>query len=290
MSAASGLVLVLAACGTSLAPVSAHLSLSSDSITQEGPLTLTAQVSGNAAKVRFLEGGTTIAEKTAAPFSTILNLTTGQNGTKEFGLEVLDGANNVVAHSKASVVVNIPVAQAKETSLTLSLSRKATLEADANGMASYYCRMAICAGDDGSDQAVRAFLEFSLANLPANLQSANITSATLRVYQNESTSTYSKLGGLHFEHVNYGQTPTFDAPVLRSLGLNPSGSQGYKEVSVLEAVRDDWANRSSRDNHSQYRLRMDKPTNGDSSSDLVLFGDADPVEYSPQLVIRYKLP
>lgn len=291
MSVASGLLCVLAACGSGLNPVSASLVPSSQTITQESTLTLTAQISGDgAARVRFLEGTALIAEATQAPYTANLNLTAAANGTKLYGVDVLDAQNNVLAHSTASVVVKIPQTLAKEGTLTLTLSRKATLEPDPAGMASYYCRMAICAGDNGSNQAVRAFLEFSLADLPSSLQSADITSATLKVYQTDASKTYSKLGRLHFEHVNYGSTPLFDSPVLQDLGVSHNATEGYKEVDALAAVRNDWNNRSNRGSRSEYRLRFEKDTDNDSTSDLATFGDADPVEYGPQLVIRYKLP
>lgn len=291
MICASGALLVLAACGSSFTPISASLEPSSPTVTQESTLTLSAQISGvGTAKVRFMEGSRPIAETSSAPYVAKLNLTAQENGTKMYAVDVLDNQNKVLAHSVASVVVNIPLAQAKEATLTIPLARKATLEADGNGMAAYYCRMAICAGDDNTNQAVRAFLEFSLGDLPEGLSNSDISNATLRVYQNEATSAYAALGALHFEHVDYGATLIFDSPVLHNLGISTKSAQGYQEVNVLEAVRDDWANRSTRSGRSQYRLRMDKPSNNDSINNLVLFGDADPSEYAPQLVIRYKLP
>ncbi len=179
-----------------------------------------------------------------------------------------------------------PQLQGVESGQTLLLSRQTTLDAAGSGQAGYFCRRIICAGDDGENNAVRGLMEFDLGTLPAG-KASQIASATLRLYQSESSRTYTELYGLVVEHIHVANLldPTaFSAPALAAFGNNTSG-QGYIEIDVLEALESVLALGGP---SVQFRLRFNRPTNHDDHSDLALFSTAD--DYAPQLVLRFNQP
>lgn len=170
---------------------------------------------------------------------------------------------------------------------TLPLSKQTTLDAAGSGQAGYFCRRVICAGDDSENQAVRGLLEFDLEALPKSIQSTQITSATLRIYQGESSQTYAQLQSLLVEHIrarNLLDFAAFDTPALET-AHNEATAEGYLELDVTEALQSDLAlGRPS----VQFRLRFSRPTNHDHQSNLALFGMAD--DYAPQLLVRFRQP
>lgn len=176
----------------------------------------------------------------------------------------------------------------------------------------------ICVGDSASvsNATYRGFLTFDLSSLASTLESTNILSATLRIYQTSTTGDpYADLedctssGGpipitfcsdLLAQHVNYGpslQDSDFDTNTLRSLaiaGCNiisgcPSDN-GYKEANALAAVQEDWTNRAARGNRSQYRLRFARNTDADGAADIARFSEAGVASNQNQLVVRYLVP
>jgi hypothetical protein len=164
---------------------------------------------------------------------------------------------------------------------------------------------AFCVGDSGAvgNASYRGFLSFDLSSLPAELQSANIISATLKVYQEGVSGTpYSDLDDcfifgcddLLIDHVNYGSSlndSDFDATVLQALGeLSDTTTVEYKTFDVKAAAADDWDNRSSRGDRSQYRLRFAKLTDGDGVFDAAEFTSGDAASNKPQLQITYLIP
>lgn len=172
----------------------------------------------------------------------------------------------------------------------------------------------MCVGDSGTaaNATYRGFLTFDLSGLAPNLDANNIISATLRAYQVFTNgSPYTDLedcsgapivfcSDLLAQHVNYGpslQDSDFDTNTLRGLAIAgcsfisgcPS-TDGYKEANALEAVKEDWANRSSRGNRSQYRLRFARNTDADGLSDIAAFSNAGVATNQNQLVVRYLVP
>lgn len=170
---------------------------------------------------------------------------------------------------------------------TLSLSNQTTLDAAGSGQASYFCRRVICAGDDSENNAVRGLMEFDLGALPAGLKSSQITSATLRIYQGESSRAYVQLQNLVVEHIHVTSLldiAAFSAPALETTSNHAPG-EGFLEIEVSEALKSALALSSP---SAQFRLRFSKPTNNDNRSDLALFSTAD--DYAPQLILRFSLP
>jgi hypothetical protein len=119
------------------------------------------------------------------------------------------------------------------------------------------------AGDATSNQVYRGFLTFSLAPL-ASLANVNIITATLNTTQvacsTGSPFTSSFGSAIEAWHVNYG--PSLEAADCstanlgsRQYTLSTSTSLTLKTVSVTPAVEDDFTNRASRGNRSQFLIR-----------------------------------
>lgn len=178
-----------------------------------------------------------------------------------------------------------PQLQEIQSGQTLLLSNQTTLDAAGSGQAGYFCRRLICAGDDSENNAVRGLMEFDLGALPAG--QSQIASATLRLYQSESSSIYVELQNLVVEHIrvaNLLDAVAFSAPALAAFSNDVPG-EGYLEIDVTDALKSALAlGRPS----AQFRLRFNKPTNNNKQSDLVLFSAAD--DYAPQLVLRFSRP
>lgn len=157
----------------------------------------------------------------------------------------------------------------------------------------------VAIGDIPGNFTYRGFFSFDLSGLPAELQSANILSASLSAYQGLVSGTpYTDLDigntDLWLDHVNYGpslNSADFDATVLRSVNeLSNDAVIESKSLGVLEAVQDDWTNRADRENRSQFRLRFPLITDGDGANDAVLFVSGNAATFRPTLQIVYLVP
>jgi len=169
---------------------------------------------------------------------------------------------------------------------TLSLANRTTLDAAGSGQAAYFCRRVICAGDDSDNNAVRGLMEFDLAGIPAG-QGSQLVSATLRLYQGESSRTYAALQNLVIEQIqvaNLQDATAFNAPALDVLTSEVPG-EGFLEIDVSKALKRTLALGGA---VVQFRLRFSRPSNNDNLSNLALFSTAD--EYAPQLILRFAKP
>lgn len=159
-------------------------------------------------------------------------------------------------------------------------------------------RLRFFVGDDASNTtATRTFFGFNLSGLPQDL--TQITSAQLRLRITSAQGTpFSKLGNLLLESVSYGPmldrtTANYNTPTLGSALLVPSsiiGNEGFFDVALF--VKDDWANRNTRSNYSEFRLRFEVPNNTDSASDYVYFDreNSDLVPEFAKLFLEYEYP
>ncbi len=166
------------------------------------------------------------------------------------------------------------------------------------------CGANICVGDSGSaDNAqYKGFLSFDLSNLETlGLTVANrITSAELSVYQEfQDGSPYAdlQLGGKHLilAHVDYGaalNAGDFNTPILDDLGqFSGNGVIGYKtEPDALDSVRDDWANRTSRGNRSQFMFYFAKATDNDGLADVTRLVPGESATTPPELKVKFLVP
>ena len=154
------------------------------------------------------------------------------------------------------------------------------------------------AGDSTTNLVYRGYLTFSLASL-TSLANVNITSATLNTTQvscsgNPFTTTFGST--IEAWHVNYG--PSLEAADCstsnlgsRQYTLSNSTALTLKTVSVIDAVEDDWTNRVSRGNRSQFMLRTATiGTDSDGSADWCSQGTYNTTTTSnrPYLSITYE--
>jgi hypothetical protein len=148
----------------------------------------------------------------------------------------------------------------------------------------------------------KGFLSFNLSPLETDglTVAGRITSATLRAYQTGTSGTpYNdlSLGGKYViaAHVAYGaalNAADFNTPILHVLGeISANSLSQYKDVqNAVESVRDDWTNRTSRDNRSQYMLYFAQATDGDGASDVARFASRDNTSNHPELEVKFLVP
>lgn len=162
----------------------------------------------------------------------------------------------------------------------------------------------ICVGDSNlvDNAQYKGFLSFNIASLGTDglTTSDRITSATLRIYQGAAPAgtpyTDLKLGGkgLIVAHTVYGSTLTAadfnTAPIGEFPETGLSTAVAWKVFEGgLDFVRDDWDNRASRGNRSQYVMFFPKATDGDGAADIARFNSGEMVN-SPQLVVKFLVP
>lgn len=160
----------------------------------------------------------------------------------------------------------------------------------------------IFVGDDGlpNNAQIKGFLSFSLTILADDglTTPERIISAELRVYQPSafvgSAYTELQLGGRHLlaAHIVYGPTldfVDFNSAILHNLGeISRDDTIEYKvNDNALESVRNDWAERTRRDDRSQFMLFFPLATNGDDFTDAALFNSREEGSNPPQLEITY---
>jgi len=151
------------------------------------------------------------------------------------------------------------------------------------------------AGDYRDNTYFRGFLSFDLTQLVTD-GATTINSATLYAYQHTVVGApYTDLrGGVRAESVNYGpglDAADFETPVLtHTYTLSGSSALGWKNVSVVLKVRDDYNNRAARGNRSQFRLRFPTTTDADSAFDYAAFYAGEASSNRPYLQVTYEYP
>jgi hypothetical protein len=166
-------------------------------------------------------------------------------------------------------------------------------------------------GDMNNNTYRRGFLSFDLSTLPSDL--IQINGATLNVRQAiVAGDPYGKMGNLLAESVAYSGSlvaSNFETPVLKtnqcifafpgitcglfdeSRVLSTNANLEFKSVTATLKVRDDWSNRATRANRSQYRLRFAQNVSADGVADFVIFGTGDAsADFQSFLEITYEYP
>lgn len=107
---------VLAPASPDVTPPTATLSLSPDTLTQEGTVTLTSGAADDrsVARVDFYDNGQLIGTSTTAPFDFLKSYAAAQNGQHTIKAVVTDASGNV-GESSATLSVNIPVQVINDT-------------------------------------------------------------------------------------------------------------------------------------------------------------------------------
>ena len=165
------------------------------------------------------------------------------------------------------------------------------------GLYSYRCsaegRLVI--GENGDNLEYRGWLFFSIADLPSgitSLESAVLMATQVSVMGAPYGSGEDNLGNLILEHTSFAvvDASVHSAAPLRELGaFSTTADLEAKSASVLDAVKDDYANRISRKNQSQYRLRFAKATDGDGMADTASFNCGSGASL-PTLTVGYLIP
>ena len=175
-------------------------------------------------------------------------------------------------------------------------------------------------GDQTNNSSRRGFVGFDLSSLPATLAPANLEVARVKMYVNSPIvgSPFSKLfppttctpfcilvgKSVMLEHIYFGNSVAPSAYGINPLSNEVRGltddtpctgpllclfqgtSTGWNSDNVLEWVRDDLTERSSRANKSQLRIRFPKDTNADNLADYIAIS----TNSKPYLSVTYLIP
>lgn len=148
----------------------------------------------------------------------------------------------------------------------------------------------IKAGTD-KENKTRGFVSFDLSTIP---QGANVTKATLRLYQAKTIGDlFTNGNALVVDNLDYGGTldaNDYSIPANHSAFATMTGSKdlGWKEVDITEIFMENYEMGLVR---SQYRLRFTNETKPSSELDKhVTFESADNylgTNYTPEIILMY---
>jgi hypothetical protein len=144
------------------------------------------------------------------------------------------------------------------------------------------------------DVKIAGLLTFDISVLPAGIE--DFETAQVNVTQTAtyaSYGAYDDLGDLYLEHVTFSavNAAAATATALRNLGvIATTPSNEVKHRSVTVALTEDYAQRVSRSNRSQYRLAF--PSVGASDAGYVVTGftTAEATSNAPELEATYLIP
>ncbi|HHO56435.1 MAG TPA: hypothetical protein ENK21_08580 [Trueperaceae bacterium] len=162
----------------------------------------------------------------------------------------------------------------------------------------------IVVGDNNSNQYFRGFLSFDISSLPNDL--LKIISSELNAYQYKleggayAGPDQDNLRVLDVYHLNYGTSldnNDLDAGVI-GVGqkFNSAPTIGWKKRVVTSWTQDDFENRNTRHNKSQYRFNFVRKTDNDNTVDVAYFRSGDygansgQKAFRPYLRIKYLAP
>jgi hypothetical protein len=152
----------------------------------------------------------------------------------------------------------------------------------------------ICIGDSGdaANAQYKAFFGFDITGIPEGIQSFEFANLSLNQIQVLGTP-YADLGGtLLVEHINVEtlNLAAFNLVAIRPLGtISTDTTLEYKTLDVLTALEEDYIQRTTRGNRSQYRLIFPIVSNFDATFDGAQFADID-VATPSILQVEYLLP
>lgn len=161
-------------------------------------------------------------------------------------------------------------------------------------------------GDLYDNVALRAFVSFDIASLPAVLTGARILDAKLTydvdaIFGSPTEDLVTCSGGtagvcthLIIESVNYGfalEVADFDVPAIRVVRSYRQGRveelTSSNTVNALTSVQDDLDNRATRGGRSQFRYRFSRLTDGDNKVDFLVLPKANTRKPSLEVVYLY---
>jgi hypothetical protein len=143
-----------------------------------------------------------------------------------------------------------------------------------------------------------------MPNTKGSLVSTEVLSfeyANLSLYQSitikdgiNASNPYPDLGNsVNLEHINFDtlNIDAFNAIPLRPLGvISNNATLEYKTLTVLPALQEDYAQRATRGNRTQYRTAFQSPSDFDSKVDIAGFALPSETTNPSFLQIRYYVP
>lgn len=182
--------------------------------------------------------------------------------------------------------------------ITQNLPALASLSGDvrADGLTNICNAGRPCAGDSGTaaNAQYKGFVSFNMTDIPAGVHSfefANLNMNQVVV----SGVPYAALGGtLLLDHISFATmnlASAFNGTSLGAIGtLSSDATLGYKTLSVLTAVQDDYAQRIARGNRTQYRLAFPTISNFNGIFDAARFETPTAALDPSLLTVRYLVP
>ncbi|MET0591813.1 MAG: Ig-like domain-containing protein [Polyangiaceae bacterium] len=152
-----------------------------------------------------------------------------------------------------------------------------------------------------SSWTLRGMAAFDITQLPAN--ATLISSATIYLKQYSVAGTpygSTRLGNVLWRHVDYGPSldaADFDTPLLTHTGatngtLSTTATFEWKSAIVTFSVRDDFTNRTTRANRSEYQIRFTNDTVTPVTTEYAYFYSCEAVAPAdrPYISVTYESP
>jgi hypothetical protein len=160
---------------------------------------------------------------------------------------------------------------------------------------------AVCAGDSASagNAQYKGFASFDVAGVPTGVLSFEFANLSLNQTQTAKDGVYASnpypdLGNtLNLEHVNFAtkDLAAFNDVAIRQLGVVSTDSTlGLKSANVLVAFQEDYAQRASRGDRSQYRIVFPSVSDFDGKFDIAIFAQPTAASNPSYLQVRYFVP
>lgn len=148
-------------------------------------------------------------------------------------------------------------------------------------------------GDTSTNLSTRGFFDFTIAGLPA--EAHQVTSATLYLYFIGPLGSPGTLGSLYLEHLDYGTALSASDYSLGALSSAPwavSFTTGFHAAGVTTSLQNDFANRVSRGNRAQFRLRFNTEVTADAAYDGLYVSTQEWATSTqrPYLVVSFEYP
>jgi hypothetical protein len=207
----------------------------------------------------------------------------------EFGIDA--GAADAAGNALPSATFDFTTLRRIATVLSGVSSLDGFAQADGGDNHSYDEELVVGSTDDVK---ISGFLTFDISALPVGI--AEFESAQVNVTQTTtyaSYGAYDDLGDLYLEHVTFSavDAAAVSATTLRSLGvIATTPANEVKHRSVTVAVTEDYAQRVSRSNRSQYRLAFQNVGASDAGYVVTGFTTAEATSNAPELEATYLIP
>lgn len=207
----------------------------------------------------------------------------------DFGIDA--GAEDAAGNALPSATFDFTTLRRIATVLSGVSSLDGFAQADGGDNHSYDEELVVGSTDDVK---ISGFLTFDISSLPAGI--AEFESAQVNVTQTTtyaSYGAYDDLGDLYLQHVTFSavDAAAVSATALRNLGvIATTPANEVKHRSVTVALTEDYEQRVSRSNRSQYRLAFQNVGASDGGYVVTGFTTAEATSNAPELEATYLIP